>query len=146
MKPQGYCFDLAFSWLVQIFKNELIFRLFISPQRFLISFWLFFWSAVLRCLEQVLGSYTSSHRCGKSCWMCRYAWVKTKHSYAYRVAAFHKSCRKICLQRGREKAKALYYDDPDRMIWVQHAPWSRCYVLGWDVLWWLSLLDGFEQT
>ena len=38
------------------------------------------------------------------------------------------------------------YDDSDRMIWVQPAPWSRGCVLGLDILRWLSLLGGFEQA
>ena len=39
-----------------------------------------------------------------------------------------------------------FYDDPDRMTWVQLAPWSRCCVFGLDALRWLSLFGGFEQT
>ena len=30
-------------------------------------------------------------------------------------------------------AKALFYDNPGRMSWVQPVPWSRCCVLGSDV-------------
>ena len=33
-----------------------------------------------------------------------------------------------------------------RIIWVQPAPWSRCFVLGQDALLWISLLGGFEQA
>ena len=36
----------------------------------------------------------------------------------------HKS-RQSC-----REGKRCFYDDPDRMIWVQSAPWSRCCVLG----------------
>ena len=33
-----------------------------------------------------------------------------------------------------EKAKALFYDGPDRMIWVRSHPGSRCCVLRSDAL------------
>ena len=30
----------------------------------------------------------------------------------------------------RQCERRRFYDDPDRMVWVQPAPWSRCCVLG----------------
>ena len=34
----------------------------------------------------------------------------------------------------RKDKRRRFYDDPDRMIWVQPAPWSLCCVLGQDAL------------
>ena len=33
-------------------------------------------------------------------------------------------------QRGREGKGMVFYTDPNRIIWVQPAPWSRCCILG----------------
>ena len=32
-----------------------------------------------------------------------------------------------CRQRGREGNNVFFYDDPDCMVWVQSALWSRCF-------------------
>ena len=42
--------------------------------------------------------------------------------------------------------KPLFYNDPDRMILIQPAPWSRCCVLGRGSFRSVSLLGGFEQA